>query len=77
MTRQRPQTGDLVAYWAFVPHYYQPGIRQAHGQLSIPSGGSSRSPSSLPLQAAPTIQTDRGLAAVIEMLRRSTLLAFT
>lgn len=67
MTHQRPQTGDLVACWAFVPHYYQPVIRQAHGQLSIPSEGSSLPPFSLPPRAV--IQTDRGLAGVIEMLQ--------
>lgn len=69
MTHQRPQTGDLVVCWAFVPHYYQPVIRQAHGQPSIPSEGSSLSPSSLPPHAATTIQIDWGLAGVIEMLQ--------
>lgn len=44
MTHQRPQTGDLVACWAFVLHYYQPVIRQAHGQLWISSEGSSLPP---------------------------------
>lgn len=74
MTHQRPQTGDLVACWAFVPHYYQPVIRQAHGQLSIPSEGSSLSPSSLPPHAVTTIQTDWGLVGVIEMLPGNILL---
>lgn len=74
MTHQRPQTGDLVACWAFVPHYYQAVIRQAHGQLSIPSEESSLSPSRLPPHAVTTIQTDRGLAGVIEMLRGNILL---
>lgn len=58
MTHQQTQTEDLVACWAFVPHYYQPVIRQAHGPPSIPSEGSSLSPSSLPPLAATTIQTD-------------------
>lgn len=58
MTHQRPQTGDLVACWAFVPHYYQPVIHQAHGQISIPSEGSGLSPSRLPPNAVATIHTD-------------------
>ena len=74
MTHQRPQTGDLVACWAFVPHYYQPVIRQAHGQLRIPSEGSSLSPSSLPPHAVTTIQIDCGLAGVIEMLQGENIL---
>ena len=55
ITHQWPQTGDLVACWAFVLHYYQAMIRQAHGQLSIPSEGSGLSPSSLPSHAVTTI----------------------
>lgn len=63
------QTGDLVACWAFVPHYCQPKIRQAHGQLWISSEESSPSPSSLSPHAVTNIQTDWGLAGVIEMLQ--------
>ena len=74
MTHQQPQTGDLLACWAFVPHYYQAVIRQAHGQPSIPSEGSSLSPSSLPPHAVTIIQTNWGLAGVIEMLRGNILL---
>lgn len=55
----RPQTGDLVVCWAFVPHYYQPVIHQAHEQLYIPSEDSSLSSLfGLPPHTLTTIQLD-------------------
>lgn len=44
ITHQWSQTGNWVASWAFVSHYYQPVIRRAYRQLWMPSEGSCLSP---------------------------------